>query len=269
MKPTLNDWLAFLHLRCHEFTNRCSCHVVFQTNAALNQAHRLESTGGSGKRSAPHLSQIWTRLAGVGERNLFARLPTWIDAVYQPQRAEGLGKLLLSLRSFHAGDVIGALRHRHRSHTFASPYRRHPEQIGVKTCPALVAQIQNNAAWREIVRWQPEARCSGVEHRGKEREVRLHKLCPSRLSTLASRCRSGWFGGGSGNREPVQYQGKAQCVGANALGRPARELHWGSTGALAGKDRHKEHSRLAGRERDPGGLCNRFKLVDGPGRRRV
>ena len=116
------------------------------------------------QRTAADFFDGWRGFARIVERRSRAGLPSRIDAVGDPHGAGRLRRRRLSARRLAVGLVIRAGRERSRRDAGPLPHRRDAEQIGVEPDPEPAAEVQDQAARREIARRKLRAGAPCVEH---------------------------------------------------------------------------------------------------------
>lgn len=100
-------------------------------------------------------------------------MPAGIEPVGQPRCADRFGQDLFALLNLGAGFVIRNLGHRHGgdSGSAALPESGDAEEIRVEACPGIVAQLQDDAAGRQVIGGPTGAEFASFEDRGEEGEV--------------------------------------------------------------------------------------------------
>ena len=174
--------------RMQHLAHRHTRDLVGQCRPALVAADRDEAGLARIQRSTTHFLRTRRRLTGVGEGGLVADLPARINSVGQPDLADRFRQILLAVLGLLAGDVVrargeGVGGHR-RLAGFALPDAGKAEQVGVEAGPEVVAEVEDEAARRQVFFRQALAGLTGVEHAAEERKVRFHEVAPGRRRRL-------------------------------------------------------------------------------------
>ena len=74
--------------------------------------------------------------------------------------------------------LIRELRERVRRDAFPGPNRGDAKQLRVEARPAVVTEIQHDAARSDVPWDRVRCRAAQIERRGEKRVVRLHPRCP-------------------------------------------------------------------------------------------
>ena len=128
-----------------------------------------------------------------------------IEAIREPHFAHRLRQKVLTVLGLLSGDVIragGECIRRDGWFAFLSfPDAGDAEEIGVEAGPEVVAEVQDEAARREIVLGKVFTDLAGIEHAAEERKILLHKVTPRRRRGMCVGLLSDERGGEGEERE--------------------------------------------------------------------
>ena len=159
-----------------ELTDDRVVDAIGEHDVLADEFHGLELTQRGRQRAASDFIDRGRRGAWVIAIDRRAELPAGDDRMAEPELAFGLRSRELAAERLAARVVIGTRGEGFVADALASPDGGDAEQIGVEARPAVVGQLDDQAARGEVV--LAEAFAAGVEDGREEREVGLDPGAP-------------------------------------------------------------------------------------------